>query len=416
MKIAVIGSGVSGLTAARQLHRQHDVTVFEAESYVGGHVNTVDVELDGESFAIDTGFIVFNERNYPQFTQMLGELEVSSKPTEMSFSVRCDRTGQEYNGSSLNQLFVQRSNLLRPKFYAMVREILRFHREAPEVLQRSGDDVSVEEYLEANGYGEAFRERYLVPLGSSLWSCPSGTFRRFPIRFVVEFLLNHAMLQVEGRPTWRVIEGGSQRYVEKLIAPFADRILLNRPVRRVERTADRVRIVDGAGAAGDFDHVVFACHSDQALRLLRSPTTTEITLLGSFPYQRNEAVLHTDSSVLPQRKRAWAAWNYHIRADGAEQAAVTYNMNILQGIESRHVFNVTLNDDDGIDQSQIIRRIIYEHPIFTDRRAEAQKRHCELNGPNRTSYCGAYWGFGFHEDGVRSGLAVADRVLEARAA
>ena len=416
MKIAVIGSGISGLTAARQLHRQHDVTVFEAASYVGGHVNTIDVELNGESFAIDTGFIVYNKTHYPHFTRLLSELDVPSKPTQMSFSVRCDRTGKEYNGSSLNQLFVQRSNLLRPRFYGMVRDILRFHRQAPEVLSGCDDDISVDDYLEGNGYGEAFRQRYLAPLGSSLWSCPAGTFRRFPIRFVVEFLSNHAMLQVEERPAWHVVEGGSKRYVEKLIAPFADRILLNRSVSRVERTADRTRIVDASGAAGDFDHVIFACHSNQALRLLQSPTTTEISLLGSFPYQRNQAVLHTDPSVLPQRKRAWAAWNYHIREDGAEQAAVTYNMNILQGIKSRHVFNVTLNDDDGIDEAQIIRRIIYEHPIFTDRRSEAQQRHGELIGPNRTSYCGAYWGFGFHEDGVRSGLAVADKLLEARAA
>jgi len=224
------------------------------------------------------------------------------------------------------------------------------------------------------------------------------------------------MIQVDGRPTWRVVEGGSQRYVEKLIVPFQDRIRLNTAVQTVERHPDRVRIVDSHGAAGDFDHVVFACHSDQALRLLRAPTTKEIELLSAFPYQRNEAVLHMDASVLPKRKLAWAAWNYHIRRDGAEQAAVTYNMNILQGIRSSRVFNVTLNDDEGIDHDLIIRRIIYEHPIFTDRRAAAQRRHSELIGANRTSYCGAYWGYGFHEDGVRSGLAVCAALDQARAA
>lgn len=416
MKIAVIGSGVSGLVAARELHEQHEVTVFEAARYVGGHVNTIAVVVGDEHHSIDTGFIVFNELNYPHFTRLLRQLDVPSKPTQMSFSVRCDRTGLEYNGSSLNQLFAQRSNLLRPAFFGMVRDILRFNREARQVLNGVADDVSVEEYLSANSYGEAFAEKYLIPLGSSLWSCPAGMFRRFPMRFVVEFLSNHAMLQVDGRPTWRVIQGGSKQYVERLIAPFKSRILLNNPVQTVERTARSVRIVDAAGASGEFDHVVFACHSDQALGLLQSPTVTETALLNSFPYQRNEAVLHTDTSVLPQRRRAWAAWNYHIRRDSSEHAAVTYNMNILQGIKSRHVFNVTLNDDEGIDEASIIRRIIYDHPIFTDRRAEAQRRHGELIGPNRTSYCGAYWGYGFHEDGVRSGLAVADGILSARAA
>jgi predicted NAD/FAD-binding protein len=416
MRIAIIGSGVSGLTTARGLYRRHDITVFEAASYAGGHVNTIDVDLGNERHAIDTGFIVFNETNYPNFTQLLRELNVASKPTSMSFSVRCDRTGLEYNGTSINRLFAQRSNLFRPRFYTMVREILRFNREASKLLSGGGDSLSVADYLAANNYSEDFAEKYLVPLGSSLWSCPAGTFREFPIRFVIEFLSNHAMMQVDGRPTWRVVEGGSQRYVEKLIAPFQDRIRLNTPVRSVVRHADRVRIVDAHGAAGDFDHVVFACHSDQALRLLQAPTTREIQLLTAFPYQRNEAVLHMDPSVLPKRKLAWAAWNYHIHRDGAEQAAVTYNMNILQGIRSRRVFNVTLNDDEGIDPGLIIRRIVYEHPIFTSRRAEAQQRHGELIGPNRTSYCGAYWGYGFHEDGVRSGLAVCRALDQARAA
>lgn len=416
MRVAVIGSGISGLTAARGLYRRHDVTVFEAASYVGGHVNTIDVDLGDERHAIDTGFIVFNERNYPNFTQLLKDLNVPSKATSMSFSVRCDLSGLEYNGTSINRLFSQRANFLRPRFYKMVRDMLRFNREAADLLTGGGDDLSVADYLAANNYGEAFAEKYLVPLGSSLWSCPAGTFRNFPIRFVVEFLSNHAMMQVEGRPTWHVVEGGSQRYVEKLIVPFQNSIRLNTPVKSVQRNADCVRIVDAYGSTGDFDHVVFACHSDQALRLLQTPTTREIELLTAFPYQRNEAVLHMDPSVLPKRKLAWAAWNYHIRTDGAEQAAVTYNMNILQGIRSGRVFNVTLNDADGIDPDLVIRRIIYEHPIFTDRRGEAQRRHGELIGPNRTSYCGAYWGYGFHEDGVRSGLAVCNALDQARAA
>ncbi len=416
MRIAVIGSGISGLTAAHYARRRHDITVFEAGSYAGGHTNTIDVEMDGERHAVDTGFIVFNERNYPHFTALLRELEVSWRPTSMSFSVRCDHSGVEYNGTSLNTLFAQRSNLLRPSFLRMVLDIVRFNREAPALEGVEGDLTSVDQYIERNGYSREFAERYLIPLGASLWSCPAGAFRRFPIRFVVEFLSNHAMLQVDGRPVWQVIQGGSKRYVEKLIAPFADRILLNTPVRSVERRPDHVRLVDGRGQEGRFDHVVFSCHSDQALRLLRDATPTERELLGAFPYQPNEAVLHTDVGVLPRKKAAWASWNYHIRRDDPDRAAVTYNMNILQGLESKQVFNVTLNDDDGIDPARVIRRIRYEHPTYTAKRRSAQRRHGELIGVNRTSFCGAYWGYGFHEDGVRSALAVSRRLQEEVAA
>ena len=416
MKIAIIGSGISGLTAAYHLHQRHDITVFEAAGHVGGHTNTIAVEMGGRKHFIDTGFIVFNEKNYPHFTELLRGLGVRTQPTEMSFSVRSDRTGLEYNGTSINKLFAQRSNLLRPSFHRMIREILRFNREAPELAGVSGDETTVDDYTAEKGYSREFVEDYLVPLGSSLWSCPTGTFRKFPIRFVVEFLENHAMLQVDGRPTWRVIQGGSFRYVEKLTAPFRDRILLNHAVKSVERLFDHVRLVDGDGVEGRFDHVILACHSDQALRIVADPTRTELELLAAFPYEPNEAVLHTDTSVLPRRRRAWASWNYHIRADEADHAAVTYNMNILQGLASEPVFNVTLNDEEGIAPEKIIRSIRYEHPIYTSQRAAAQRRHSELLGVNRTSYCGAYWGYGFHEDGVRSGLRVAERLGEEKAA
>ncbi len=420
MKIAVIGSGIAGLTAAHYLRRAHDITVFEAGSYAGGHTNTIDVEWQGERHAIDTGFIVFNQRNYPLFTALLEELGVAWQPTSMSFSIRCDRTGLEYNGTSLNTLFAQRTNLLRPTFLRMVRDILRFNREAPALEGVDGDLTTVEEYVQREGYGTQFAERYLIPLGASLWSCPAGTFRKFPIRFVVEFLSNHAMLQVDGRPVWRVIRGGSKRYVEKLIAPFSDRILLNTPVTAVERRQGFIRIRDGRGGEGRFDHVIFACHSDQALRTLQDATLVERELLSAFPYQPNEAILHTDASVLPRRRLAWASWNYRIPREDAERVAVTYNMNILQSLRSKHVFNVTLNDGGdgqaGIDPARVIRRISYEHPIFTANRAAAQRRHGELIGVNRTSYCGAYWGYGFHEDGVRSATAVCGRLARELAA
>lgn len=416
MKIAIIGSGISGLTAAHYLHQKHDITVFESSGHIGGHTNTLAVDIDGQVHHIDTGFIVFNEKNYPHFTQLLRVLGVETQTTEMSFSVRSDRTGLEYNGTSINKLFAQRSNLLRPSFHRMIREILRFNREAPGLAGVSGDETTVDDYTAREGYSREFIEDYLVPLGASLWSCPAGTFRKFPIRFVVEFLENHAMLRVDGRPTWRVIQGGSFRYVEKLIAPFRERILLNCPVKSVERRFDHVRLVDGDGVEGRFDHVIFACHSDQALRILADPTRTELELLAAFPYQPNDAVLHTDTSVLPRRRRAWASWNYHIREDDPDRAAVTYNMNTLQGLASEPIFNVTLNDHEDIDPEKIIRRIRYEHPIYTSKRTAAQRRHSELIGANRTSYCGAYWGYGFHEDGVRSGLRVAEQLAEEKAA
>jgi predicted NAD/FAD-binding protein len=274
------------------------------------------------------------------------------------------------------------------------------------LLEQAGDAMTVGEYVAERGYRDAFTEEYLVPMGASIWSCPPRTFRRFPIRFVVEFFTNHVMLQVSGRPQWRVIRGGSRQYVEALVRPFRGRIRLRTPVQAVRRLPDRVEVATADGTEM-FDHVVFACHSDQALGILGDPSPLERELLTAFPYQRNIAVLHTDAAVLPRRRPAWAAWNYHIRRDDADAVAITYNMNILQSLESRHTFCVTLNDDDGIDRGRIIRRFVYDHPVYTSRRAEAQARHGGLIDRNRTSYCGAYWGYGFHEDGVRSGLAVA---------
>ena len=416
MKIAIIGAGISGLTAAYRLHHRHDVTVFEAGGYAGGHTNTIRFEMDGRRHAVDTGFIVYNERNYPLFTEMLRELGVATQPTTMSFSVRSDRSGVEYNGTSLNTLFTQRTNLARPSFLRMVRDILRFNREAPTYEGVAGDETTVAEYAQARGYSQRFLDEYLVPLGASLWSCPPRTFRAFPIRFVIEFLSNHSMLQVEGRPTWRVVSGGSYRYVEKLSALLGDRIRLRTPVRSVERRAAHVRIVDALGAEGRYDHVVFACHSDQALRMLAEPTVTELEVLSAFPYQANEAILHTDASVLPRKRLAWAAWNYHIRRDDPDAVAVTYNMNLLQTLPEQPLFNVTLNHSDGIAEERIIERIQYEHPIYTRARRAAQSRHAELIGVNRSSFCGAYWGYGFHEDGVRSAAAVCDVLAREQAA
>jgi predicted NAD/FAD-binding protein len=410
-RIAIIGGGVSGLVCAHHLHERHRITLFEAGDHVGGHTHTVDVEVAGERHAIDTGFIVYNDLNYPTFSALLDELGVATRPSTMSFSVRCDRTGLEYNGTSINRMFAQRRNLLRPRFHRMIRDILRFNREAPELLRDPGERTTVAEYVEANGYGAEFVEQYLVPIGASIWSCPPRTFRAFPIRFVVEFFANHRMLDVAGRPQWRVVAGGSRQYVDAMIRPFRHRIRLASPVRTVQRFPDRVELRCDRGEPETFDRVIFACHSDQAIAMLRDPTALEQSLLGAFPYQPNDVVLHTDASVLPRRKLAWAAWNYHRRADDPDQVAITYNMNILQSLKSRHTFCVTLNDSAAVDPERVLGRYLYHHPVYTSRGREAQKRFHELADANRTSYCGAYWGYGFHEDGVRSAVAVC-RALE----
>ena len=407
MKLAVIGSGISGLVAAHLLCDDHQITLFEAGNYIGGHTNTIDVELDGEKQAVDTGFIVFNEMNYPNFSKLMNQLGVESQPTDMSFSVRCDSADLEYNGTSLNKLFIQRSNLLRPSFLKMVRDILRFGKTAPAIVSSAPDTLTVEQYVKDERFSDSFLNYYLVPLGASLWSCPAESFLKFPIRFVVEFLHNHKMLQVNGRPIWRVIKGGSKNYIPKLTQKYADQIRLNTPVKAVRRFADHVELTLGNDERVSFDQVIFACHADTSLRILSDPSDVEKQLMQAFPYQKNQAILHTDTSVLPNRQKAWASWNYRINARSSDVATVTYNMNILQRLTSKNTFCVTLDSEEGIAASKIIKKIEYHHPIYTASRSAAWARHSEVISSNRTSFCGAYWGYGFHEDGVRSALAVA---------
>ncbi|MDZ4818648.1 MAG: FAD-dependent oxidoreductase [Planctomycetota bacterium] len=410
MKIAIIGGGISGLVAAYRLHAQHEITLFEANDYPGGHTNTVEVSLDGENLAIDTGFIVFNDWTYPRFIQLMKELKVASQPTTMSFSVSDPQTGLEYNGHSLNSLFAQRRNLLRPAFYRMLLDILRFNREACRLMAEVDDGMTVGEFLRQHGYSEIFTDKYLLPMGAAIWSCPIGKFLQFPIRFIIEFYRNHGLLSVLHRPTWRVIEGGSQTYVRAMTRGFRNRIRLNSPVQSVRRHPDRVEI-QTHGAAESFDRVIFACHSDQALAILgHGATVAEREILGEFPYEKNTAVLHTDTSLLPHSRRAWASWNYRLSGDDQAPASVTYNMNILQNLRSKHTFCLTLNHEASISPERILRRFTYSHPVFTTRRALAQSRHAELLGRNRSSFCGAYWGNGFHEEGVKSALAVVEAI------
>ena len=406
-RIAIVGAGISGLVCAYLLSQRHDIVVYEAGDHIGGHTNTIDVETQHGVIPVDTGFIVYNESNYPLFTRLLDQLKVESQPSIMSFAVSCERSGLEYNGSSINQLFAKRSSILSLGHWKMIRDIARFNRDA-ERLQEEGDAVTVAEYVRENNFSDSFLEHYLIPIGASIWSCPSGTFRGFPIRFVIDFLRNHGMLQINDRPEWRVIKGGSKQYIGPLTQPFRDYIQLNTPVSRVERDGDGVTVSLHSGAAERFDQVVLACHSDQALRLLAESSELERELLSAFPYQLNETVLHTDESLLPKRRRAWGSWNYRIRSDSSDAVAITYNMNMLQSITSRTQYCVTLNETERIDPSKVIRRFRYHHPIFTLERDAAQARHEELVGNNRTSFCGAYWGYGFHEDGVRSGVRVAE--------
>ena len=407
MKIAIIGSGIAGNVVAHHLHREHDITLFESASHIGGHTHTHSIALDGERQEIDTGFIVFNDWTYPNFISLLGELGVESQPSAMSFSVRNEHSGLEYNGTSLNSLFAQRCNLLRPSFHRMIRDILRFNREAPALLE-SGTKISLGDYLADGRYSQPFIDDYLVPMGAAIWSTDPARMLSFPACFFVRFFHNHGMLSVDKRPQWRAIRGGSARYVEKLVAPFRNRIRLNTPVETVRRLPDRVMIKARGAEAERFDQVFLACHADQALNLLADATPVEREVVGAIPYQENEAVLHTDTSLLPRARRAWAAWNYHVLPAGPlkneTRATLTYNMNILQNLKSRNTFCVTLNRTSQIAPGKIIKRLTYHHPLYTPAGVAAQQRQHEVNGVNRSYFCGAYWRYGFHEDGVVSAL------------
>lgn len=405
MRIAIVGAGISGLVAGHLLSREHQVVLFEAADYIGGHTNTVDVEIGERSWAVDTGFIVFNTRTYPNFIRLLERLGVASKPTEMSFSVKCERSGLEYNGTSLNGVFAQRRNLVRPAFHRMLRDILRFYRGARELLDDGDERLTLGEYLRTRQYSRAFIDWHIVPMGAAVWSADPVALLEFPARTFARFFDNHGFLQLSDRPPWRVVCGGSRSYVAPLTRPYRDQIRLRTPVRAIRREPRRVVVVTDAGAE-IFDHVVLATHSDQSLALLADPSEREREILGAIGYQRNEAVLHTDDSVLPRRRRAWAAWNYHLLDRAGGPVAVTYNMNILQGLDAPAPFCVTLNHDAAIDPGRVLRRFVYHHPVFTPRAIAAQRRHAEISGVNRTHYCGAYWRHGFHEDGVRSALAV----------
>jgi len=411
MKIAVIGTGIAGNVVAYKLKQQHDITVFESGSYVGGHTNTVDVFESGRRFAVDTGFIVFNDRTYPNFIRLLDEIGQDSQPSEMGFSVQAEKDGVEYSGSSLNALFAQRKNIVRPTFYRMIRDILRFNRTALASLDELGESESLGEYLYDNGYSDEFIGHYLVPMTAAIWSAEPVSVLDMPTKFLVRFFANHGLLQIGDRPLWRVIKGGSRQYVNKLVAGHRDRIRLNSPVQCISRAGSHVELKSATGGKEIFDFVFVACHSDQALSLIKDATPEEREVLGAIRYQPNEAILHTDESLMPIKRSAWAAWNYHIPRDATRHVAVTYNMNILQGLEANSQYLVTLNNDQSIDPGKIIRTVRYEHPVYSRESVIAQQRQADLN-QDRTFYCGAYWRNGFHEDGVVSALNALEHFEE----
>ena len=406
MRIAVVGSGISGLASAWLLSQAHDVVLFEANDYLGGHTHTHPIELAGQRYAVDTGFIVHNPAHYPLLTRLFRALGVATQPTTMSFSVHNARTGLEYNAATLDTLFCQRRNLVSPRFLGMVRDLFRFYRQAPALLEGDGPGPGIGDWLDDNGYGEAFRDDHLVPMASALWSSPPEQILAFPARYLVQFMANHQMLQVSGRPEWRVVRGGSSTYVSALRARWQVQERLRCPVRSVTRDAHGV-IVDSVVGSERFDRIVLACHSDQALALLGDASDAERDVLGAIAYQPNDVVLHTDASLLPRHRKAWAAWNAFVPGTPGAPCTVSYCMNLLQGLRSPEPFVVTLNRSEAIDPAKVLRRLHYQHPVYNAVSVAAQRRKDRIQGRNHTWFAGAYWGWGFHEDGMRSAVEVA---------
>ena len=414
MRIAIIGSGISGLTTAYLLSRNHDIIMFEKNDYIGGHTHTHEIDHEGKSLSVDSGFIVYNERTYPNFIKLLDQLGVERQLTRMGFSVKSERDDLEYAGHSLNGLFAQRSNIFRPSFIRMLGSMNRFNQESRKDLPSIDPKMTLGDYLLKNNYSTEFIQHFIIPIGAAIWSTVPTDMMNIPAVFFIRFFENHGLLQIINRPNWWVIKGGSKRYVDKIIAKFKDKIRLSTPVKNVKRDDDSVTISFGLDGENEenFDAVVFATHSDQSLALLEQPTKDEVEILGSIIYQNNDAVLHFDDTILPKRKTAWSSWNYLLDQDQSKPVALTYNMNILQGIVSSKTFCVTLNTQELIDPEKVIKYLNYEHPLFTLSSLKAQEQKSKISGKNNTYYCGAYWHNGFHEDGVVSALDVCSHFGE----
>jgi len=413
MKIAIIGSGISGLTASYLLNRKHDIVLFEKNDYIGGHTHTHEIEHDNKVWHVDSGFIVYNEHTYPNFIKLLDMLGVERQLTRMGFSVKSPSKNLEYAGHSLNGLFAQRSNFIRPSFLRMLLGMGRFNKEARQDLPRLDKNTSLGEYLSLNNYSSEFIHNFILPIGAAIWSTPSANMLNIPAIFFIRFFENHGLLQIIDRPKWWVIKGGSNQYVKKITQDFRNKIRISTPVNVVDRKENSVFIRFGLDNQEEkFDAVVIATHSNQAIKLLKKPTEKEKEILSLLPYQPNDAVLHYDDSILPTRKTAWSSWNYLLDKNPEDPVALTYNMNILQSLNASKTFCVTLNSTELINKNKIIKNLNYEHPLFTIEGVNAQKRKREISGQNNTYYCGAYWHNGFHEDGVVSALDICSQFGE----
>ena len=407
MKIAIIGSGISGLTSAYLLNRNHDITVFEANDYIGGHTHTHNIKIKDKEYAVDTGFIVYNERTYPNFIKLLDTLGVERQLSTMGFSVKSASEDYEYAGESLNSLFAKRSNIFRPGFLRMLYEMYHFGKKSDSTGLGLDASITLGTYLRSENYSNEFINYFIIPMGAAIWSTPANKVLDMPAYFFIKFFYNHGMLEIINRPKWWVIKDGSSAYIKKIIKGFESKINLSSPIKTVSRLDNGIEIETANSKKSlIFDAVIFATHSDQALAMLADPTEKEKDILSSIPYQKNEVLLHTDSSVLPKRKLAWASWNYQLDSNPESPVVLTYNMNILQSLECDETFCVTLNDHQSVDKSKVLKKIIYHHPLFTVKGIEAQKRKLEISGVNNTYYCGAYWHNGFHEDGVASAIEV----------
>ncbi|WP_409525833.1 NAD(P)/FAD-dependent oxidoreductase [Nitrincola sp. MINF-07-Sa-05] len=419
LRIAVIGSGISGLSCAWLLNQQHQVTLFEKDDRLGGHSNTVDVDVDGKLIPVDTGFIVFNPVNYPNLVKFFEQLNVASSETEMSFAVSMEKGRLEYSGTNINGLFAQRSNLLKPRFWKMIADLLRFYRESSDMLNNEEfQTLTLRELLAQGGYGEAFVRDHLIPMGAAIWSTPADKMLDYPAQSFLRFCQNHGLVQLENRPQWRTVIGGSREYVTRIADALKGRIRLNSHIHRIHRLDGKVILEDLHGGRETFDHVVLACHADQSLEMLAQPDPLESDLLSKFPYQRNRAILHCDTALMPRRKSAWASWNYLSGGSDADKRdnenskesdlSVTYWMNRLQPLSTSKPLLVTLNPVVEPEAGSIYRSFLYDHPVFTLESISAQKKLWALQGHRNTWFCGAYFGYGFHEDGLQAGLAVAE--------
>ena len=408
MKIAIVGAGISGNAIAHLLHKEHKITLFEKNDRIGGHSHTHKIQIKDKTIAVDTGFIVFNKKTYPLFTSLLDQLGVDYEDSNMSFSVFSKLSGLEYNGTNLNTLFSQRKNLFNFKFIKMVLEIFRFNKKALELLNTK-EEITLGDYLANHNYSSYFSKHYILPMGSAIWSSNIETMLNFPAKFFVKFFHNHGMLNINDRPQWLTITGGSESYVKKLCEPFINSIKLNSNIRFIERMENKVIIHHNQGSE-NFDYLFMACHSNEALKLIKDTSYVEKELLGSIPYADNDVYLHTDASIMPKHKLSWAAWNYNIDNKSHEPISLTYNMNILQNIKSESPVLVTLNPKSNINPKKIIKKLNYSHPTFTIDGINAQKKHHLISGVNRTFYAGAYWGNGFHEDGVKSAYDVVNQL------